>query len=313
MPDTGTTIRQRHLWESRAVVLAYSLIRKMAEYLGMQLMLKTYYSPIPDLHKLPADIWNKCDPMRGIDFDLDTQTDFLETRLSQLLEEFKPDETVDVNYRYEVDNSSYPPPDARILFALVRELQPRSIVELGSGQTSRVIAQACRMNAADGHQTSYCAFDPFPTAVDAGLPGLTKLTRVNAQDLSDSVFTDLVSGDILFVDTTHTVKLGSEVNQLVLRVLPLLAPGVIVHFHDVYLPYEYPRYLCEDYALYWTEQYLLQAFLCMNPHFEVLCSVHALCRARPNVAATTGLASKGESGGAFWIRRKTALCPNYSK
>jgi hypothetical protein len=304
MPDTGTAIRQRRLWESRAVVRAYSVVRKTAEYLGLQLMLKTYYSPIPDFRQLPAEIWDECDPVRGVNFDLDAQTDFLENDLSHLFGELTPDKTVAGNYRYEVGNSSYPPPDARVLFALVRGLQPGSIVELGSGQTSRVIAQACRMNTADGHQTSYCAFDPFPTAIDASLPGLTKLARVNAQDVPESVFTDLVSGDILFVDTTHTVKLGGEVNRLVLRILPLLAPGVLVHFHDIYLPYEYPRYLYEDYALYWTEQYLLQAFLCMNPHFEVLCSVHALCRARPTVTATTGLASKGESGGAFWIRRK---------
>ena len=92
-------------------------------------------------------------------------------------------------------------------------------------------------------------------------------------------------------------------NRIVLRVLPLLAPGVAVHFHDIYLPYEYPRYLFDDYALYWSEQYLLQAFLCLNPRFEVLCAVHALCQDRPEAAAAVGLASKGQDGASFWIRR----------
>ncbi len=304
MWNTGTAIRRRRLWESRVAVRGYSLGRAVADRLGLQVMLKTYYSPIPDLHGLPAETWSTADPMRGIGFDLDEQARFLKEDLSELMTTFVPDETVDRNYRYDFDNPSYPPPDARVLFALVRRLRPRSIVELGSGQTSRVIAQACRMNAADGHRSTYRAFDPFPTAIDPGLPGLTELALIDAQTVPEEVFSELASGDILFVDTTHTVKLGSEVNRIVLHLLPLLAPGVIVHFHDIHLPYEYPRYLIDDYALCWSEQYLLQAFLCLNPSFEVLCAVHALCQDRPAAAATTGLARKGEDGGAFWIRRK---------
>jgi hypothetical protein len=276
----------------------------MADRLGLQFVLKTYYSPIPDFRGLPAEVWREADPMRGIEFDLDEQVVLLERELSDWLSEFAPDETVGNGFAYDVNNASYPLPDARLLFALVRRLQPRSIVELGSGQTSRVIAQACRANAAGGHRSAFRAFDPFPTAIDAGLPGLTELVRIGAQDVPDEVLTQLTSGDMLIVDTTHTVKLGSEVNRIVLRMLPLLAPGVLVHFHDICLPYEYPRYLFEDYALYWAEQYLLQAFLCLNPSFEVLCAVHALCRDRPEAATAAGLASRGESGSAFWIKRK---------
>ena len=104
--------------------------------------------------------------MRGIGFDLDAQAAFLEQELSDALREFAPDETVDANYRYGVNNDSLALPDARLLYALIRRLRPRSIVELGSGQTSRVIAQACRVNAADGHESTYRAFDPFPTSID---------------------------------------------------------------------------------------------------------------------------------------------------
>lgn len=304
MRDSGTAIRRRGLWENRAAVRAYSVARSVADKLGLQLVLKTYYSPIPDLRGLPAEIWSEPDPMRGIEFDLDAQATFLERELSFSLQEFAPDETVGGTYSYDVGNASYPLPDARLLYALVRSWRPRSIVELGSGQTSRVIAQAIRRNAASGHDLSYRVFDPFPTAIDSGLPGLTELVRIGAQSVPENVFTELISGDMLVVDTTHTVKLGSEVNRIVLRVLPLLAPGVLVHFHDISLPYEYPRYLFDDYALYWAEQYLLQAFLSMNPSFEVLCAVHALSRDRPEAAAAAGLTSQGQSGGAFWIRRK---------
>jgi hypothetical protein len=304
MVDTGTAVRERRLWDMRAAVRAYSLARSIAERLGLQIILKTYYSPIPDLRALPAATWSQPDPMRGIEFDLDAQLAFLEQELAVSLQEFAPDETVGEIHRYDRDNPSYPLPDARLLFALVRGRSPRSIVELGSGQTSRVIAQAVRMNVAFGQACSYRAFDPFPTAIDEDLPGLTELVRLDAQAIPEGVFSDLKSGDMLIVDTTHTVKVGSEVNRIVLRLLPLLASGVLVHFHDISLPYEYPRYLLEDYGLYWSEQYLLQAFLSMNQSFEVLCAVHALTRDRPQAAAAVGLAAENQGGGAFWIRRR---------
>lgn len=303
MADTGTTIRRRRLWESRIAVRAYSLARSFADRLGVQLVLKTYYSPIPNVRALPAETWTAADPMRGVRFDLDAQLRFVEDELAALLNQFAPDETVAAQYRYDVRNASYPLPDARLLFAMVRRMRPRHVVELGSGQTSRVIAQACRMNGTEGQECSFRAFDPFPTSVDADLPGLSELVRISAQEVPEEVFAELGAGDVLVVDTTHTVKLGSEVNRIVLRLLPLLAPGVVVHFHDIWLPYEYPRYLLEDFGLYWAEQYLLQAFLSMNPSFEVLCAVHALCRDRAQAAAAAGLAVPAHNGGAFWIRR----------
>jgi hypothetical protein len=298
----GSTIRSRRLWDSGLAVKAYALARRAAERVGLQIVLKTYYSPIPDLSTLPEAIWVDADPMRGIELDLDAQVERLRDGLSARIEEFAV--RSGPGLAYEELNASYPLPDARLLYALVRELKPTRIVELGSGQTSRVIAQACAANAADGLESHFEAFDPYPTAVDESLQGLSALHRTPAQEVSDEVFAQLRDGDMLFVDTTHTVKIGSDVNRIILRVLPLLAVGVTVHFHDICLPYEYPRYLFEDYGLYWAEQYLLQAFLAMNPSYEVLYSTDALCRDRRADVAAAGLAAAGESGSSFWIRRR---------
>ena len=302
MGDIGTAIRRGRAWQSQTAVRAYALARSVADRLGVQIVLKTYYSPIPDWTRLPAEVWTQRDPMRGIRFDLDAQLALLQAELSPLLKAFAPDEQIGAQYRYTLGNPSYPIADARLLFAMVRWLKPRSVIELGSGQTSRVISHACRLNAAEGQASTFRVFDPFPTAIDDGLPGLTELVRVGTQDVPEDIFAGLGSGDVLIVDTTHTVKLGSEVNRIILRLLPLLASGVYVHFHDICLPYEYPRYLYEEYALYWAEQYLLQAFLSMNPSFEVICAVHALCRDRADAVSEVGLGYHGETGGAFWIR-----------
>lgn len=300
----GSAIRRRRLWSSPAAVKGYGLARDVAERLGLQVVLKTYYSPIPDLAQLPADIWDRRDEMRGIPFDLDAQMGFVESELSGHLAGLAWGGDVAPAHAYDLGNDSYPLADARLLYGIVRHQRPSRIVELGSGQTTRVMAQACRENAAQGAEVRLRAFDPFPTAVDDSLPGLDDLVRVKAQDVPDEVFTELGAGDMLFVDTTHTVKIGSDVNHIVLRVLPLLAPGVIVHVHDIFLPYEYPRFFFADFALYWAEQYMLQAFLAFNESFEVLCATHALVKERPRELRASGVLDAGDMGSSFWIRRR---------
>jgi hypothetical protein len=300
----GSSIRRRRLWSSSAAVKGYGMARRVAERLGLQVVLKTYYSPIPDLAQLPEGVWEARDPLRGIGFDLDAQMAFVESDLAPHISGLAWATDVAGGHAYEPSNDSYPLADARVLYAMVRHLRPSRIVELGSGQTTRVIAQAARENDRDGSPARLRAFDPFPTAVDDHLPGLAELARVKAQDVPDDVFTELQAGDVLFVDTTHTVKIASDVNHIILRVLPLLQPGVIVHIHDIFLPYEYPRFFFADFALYWAEQYLLQAFLAFNSAFEVLCAVHALGRERSERMAATGALTAGEIGSSFWIRRR---------
>jgi hypothetical protein len=302
----GSSIRSRRLWSSPAAVKGYGLARGAAERLGLQVVLKTYYSPIPDLANLPNGVWDARDPLRGIDFDLDAQMTFVESELSEHIKTLTWPTDVAADYAYDPGNDSYPLVDARVLYAMVRHLRPPRIVELGSGQTTRVMAQACRENARDGVSTQLRAFDPFPTAIDDGLPGLSELVRVKAQDVPDEVFGELEAGDVLFVDTTHTVKIASDVNHIILRVLPLLEKGVIVHVHDIFLPYEYPRFFFADYALYWAEQYLLQAFLAFNSSFQVTCAVHALVREQSPRMTASGALAPGETGSSFWLRRREA-------
>jgi hypothetical protein len=125
------------------------------------------------------------------------------------------------------------------------------------------------------------------------------------QEVADDVFRELEAGDLLFVDTSHTVKPGSDVNRIVLDLLPILAPGVIVHFHDIFLPFPYSRDHLDD-AHFWNEQYLLQAFLTENPAWEVLVGAQAVARAHPHrLREAIPSFAPGTSPGAFWIRRKT--------
>jgi hypothetical protein len=267
-------------------------------------VLKSFYSPIPDLAALPDSTWERRSDLAGIRLDLDEQLGFLE-RLREPLAEFRPPASSDDPGAYTSGNPSYPVVDAAVLHGIVRGTKPKRIVELGSGHSTLVAAAACLANERDGSPVDYRAYDPYPKVVRPGLPGLTELARTPAEELPDERFAELGEGDLLVVDTTHTVKTGGDVNHIVLDVLPRLGSGVLVHFHDVFLPWEYPRTWAEDFGLYWAEQYLLQAFLSLNEDYEIACALYALSRERPDRLRELVPAWRDDSiPGAFWIRRR---------
>jgi hypothetical protein len=290
--NLGAFLRARRFEQSPAAVRAYAALRSVASRLGFQVVLKTFYSPIPDLATLPPDTFDRPVGLPGVHWDLDAQLE----RLSGVLAPFQPD-------RYDPGNPSYAPLDATVLYGVVRTLKPKRIVELGSGHTTLVSTQAARENAAEGSPCRVDAYDPFPGVATPDLPGLAGLHRIAAQDIPLDVFDELGKGDVLFVDTTHVVKLGSDVNHIVLQILPRLKPGVIVHVHDIFIPYEYPRQWPERFGLFWSEQYLLHAFLAMNPSYEILFSVSALHRDRAEALRPLVPAAMPGGGSGFWIRR----------
>jgi len=184
---------------------------------------------------------------------------------------------------------------------MVRHFEPESIVEVGSGWSSLVLGQA----AAKNKNSALICIDPFPSNfVRKGIPALRSLIEKKVQDIDLEFFTQLDSGDILFIDSSHTVKIGGDVNYLFLEVLPRLKPGVIVHVHDIFLPFDYRRDWVVDEFRFWSEQYLLQAFLAFNSEFEVLLANSYLNHYHQQdlKAAFPDLSSW--AGGSFWMRRK---------
>ena len=303
--ELGARLRSLRPDRSALAIRAYRGARRAAERVGIQFVVKSFYSPIPDLRALPRDVFERRSALRGLDLRLDRQVALLEDELAPYLAEFAPPERPTGRPgEFHVANGSYPAVDADLLYALVRHLKPRRVLELGSGHSTLVTCMAAARNRRDGYPTRVECFDPHPSVVSAATPGVARLEPVPAQQVPLADFEALGAGDVLFVDTTHTVKLGSDVNFIVLDVLPLLKPGVVVHFHDVFLPREYPRAWVEDLGLVWAEQYLLQAFLAMNPGYELLLSANALAAERPDVlgAVVRSWPLRGMPG-AFWIRR----------
>ena len=301
----GSIIRKSAVWRSGVAVRAYKLLRRAAEKLHLQVVLKTFYSPIPDLDALPPGAWERTSAMGAIDWDVEAQLRYVEQTLAPYIPEFKwTREPTGEPYAYYELNDTYGIVDATTTYAIVRHLRPKRVLEMGSGFTTLTLAQACRANAADGAPVELDVYDPFPGVIDDGLPGLARLNRIHAQDIPLATFASLEAGDIIFIDTTHTVKMGSEVNYFILDVLPMLNPGVVVHFHDICLPWEYRRELFEDYGLYWNEQYLLQAFLQYNREWEILCGIFAVSETYNDRIRKIIPTGPGGSGGGFWMQRR---------
>jgi hypothetical protein len=301
-------VRVANLHESKAAVAAYRGLRRTMSRLGLHVVVRSYYSPIPEVGQLTVATWEQPSELAGINFDLEDQLVFLEGAPAAPMQEFRPSHARPAErQRYFLDNGSYGPVDADVLYGIVRATRPAKIVELGSGYTTLVLAEACVRNREEGFPVHYRAFDPFAGVAAPPPPGLDELALVRAQDVPAEVFESLGEGDLLVVDTTHTVKIGGDVNFVVLDILPRLRPGVVVHFHDIFLPWEYPRAWLEDYGLFWSEQYLLQAFLALNRDYEVICALHALSRAYPErLAPLIPSWDPGAAPGAFWIRRRPA-------
>ena len=182
------------------------------------------------------------------------------------------------------ENDQFPLQDAALLYGLVRHLAPARMVEVGSGWSTTVTRRAIDDG---GLPTALTCIEPYPRPFVRSLPGI-ELREEKVEHAPWSVFAALEAGDVLFVDSSHVAKTGSDVVHLVLEVFPRLAPGVIVHVHDVFIPEDYPLGWVQA-GFGWNEQYLLQAFLSGHRSARVLALNHWLSVRHPDaVAAALG-------------------------
>lgn len=269
---------------------------------------RNYYSPMPNLEQLPDDIWDRSTALGGIELHAERAIKLVESELAPFVAELDvPSDGPRPPGDFFLRNQNYESVDAELLYAMVRARKPKRVLELGSGYTTLLIGAACRRNVEEGTATEHVAYDPYPREqiIGAAPPPPTRFESISATEVPLDTFSELEPDDVLFVDTTHTVKLGSDVNHIVLEVLPALAPGVIVHFHDIFLPWEYPRVWFEEMEYYWAEQYLLQAFLAFNEAFDVILPAQALAREHPDrLKAVVPSFGPGVSPAAFWLARR---------
>lgn len=270
-----------------------------------------YYSPLPDARELAREprqsqIWPaKPRPTRGIDWNPASQRRLAsEVFARQERLQLAHAETVDPT-EYWAENDQYPPLDAWVLEGFLRHLRPARMIEVGSGFSSLITARVNRELLAGS--MSFTCIEPNPrTFLAEGVAGVTDLRVELVQDTPLAVFEQLDAGDVLFIDTAHTVKTGGDVAWIYGEVIPRLHPGVVVHIHDAFIPGDYPKqWVLEGWG--WNEIYLLKAFLAFNRAFEVLFGVQWMIQNEPALLdrAFPGFRRyRQRQGAALWIRRR---------
>lgn len=274
-----------------------------------------YYQPIPDIKDLEKrNVWNKKSILGGIIFHPDEQV----ALLMELGQKFGKECDWPLNptgnpLQFYTANDRFSFGDAASLYCIIRNFKPHRIIEIGSGMSSLVIhfALSKNNNESGGKKARHIIIDPYPgTLIEKDLFDSISLVKEKVESVKEEYFEQLQKNDILFIDSGHTVRIGSDVNYLILDILPRLERGVIIHLHDVSLPYEYPKAYATNpgFRMFWTEAYLLQAFLCFNTQFEILLAMNymmkehkeTLCNAFPFYDPQKDVLGTS----SFWIRRK---------
>jgi hypothetical protein len=286
-----------------ALLWAAPDVRKRLQQCGMHLVPSNFYSTVPSVDELDTSFeYAERTPYLSTGlFDREFLADLL-GKIAGLGAELQGPEHGDhqAPAGFFWQNGQFGFSDAAAYYAFIRHFKPRRVLEVGAGFSTLVASAAITAN---GHGEIYC-IEPYPRPFLESVPHVAQVIREPIQNICAERINDLLGdGDFLFIDSTHTVKIGSDCLHLYLRLLPALSKRLIVHVHDVFLPDAMPRDWALTKHIYWTEQYLLLAYLLDNPHVRVLFGSHYHCLFNRAVLSTMTPAGIALSGSSFWFER----------
>ena len=273
-----------------------------------------FYSPIPsprDVARYAAERFARGpESLIGIDLNVEGQLAMIRA-LGPLTRDLRFADDAGGETRYYWENDGFAPGDATALAAMIRHARPRRIIEVGAGYSTAVMLDVAERYLSDAPEIE--CIEPEPERLRSLLRGPGERLTVHeaiVQDFPVSFFTGLQANDILFIDSSHVLKLGSDVSLLLLDVLPRLARGVLVHVHDIATSFEYPPEWYEE-GRAWNEAPMLRAFLAFNRTFEILFFCDYLVRFQADaLAASMPLAlrqpralAEGNASVSLWLRR----------
>ena len=261
-----------------------------------------FYSPVVDPDAVDEDALEArtlADPAE-IDMNYPGQIEMLRTLAPHLVT--GPDGKAQAR-RFRAPNDQFSLGDARMLHAFIAAFRPRTLVEVGSGHSSAVILDAMDTLGLD----TRCIFiepntERLRKLMRPGDLKRARLMEMPVQGVPLSLFDSLAENDILFLDTSHVAKTGSDVLHEIFEILPRLKPGVIVHFHDIFSGFEYPREWAIEENRSWNEAYFLRAYLANNSKFQIVMHANALERRHPEALAEIAPGYRVD-GGSLWLRK----------
>lgn len=280
----------------------FPLCRKALLHVGIFPIKNNYYEPMFDSSSLRyplSDVRN----LPGINWNEDEQIEILSSfsfidDLKKIPLSKKDDLT------FYINNSSYGPGDAEYWYNMIRQKKPSIIIEIGSGNSTLMAMKALEDNKREspGYQCEYICIDPY------GKWWLEKLDvtiyRKGIEEVENSFFQKLGENDILFIDSSHMIRPQGDVLFEYLEILPTLKQGVIVHIHDIFSPRDYLEDWIRNKVVFWNEQYLLEAFLTLNPDWKIIGALNYLHNDHfDKLKAVCPFLLPETTPGAFYIQR----------
>ena len=234
-----------------------------------------FYSPLMDVEDLKSradEIWieEEKEEINGINFEAEQQIKLL-GELETYYDAMPFNEGKQDNLRYYFGGGFYEYTDSIVLYSMIRHFKPNRIIEIGSGFSSAVMLDTNEFFFDNSIDLTF--IEPYPDRLYSLMSEedkkISNVIQSNVQSVSLEVFEKLEAGDILFIDSSHVVKTGSDVNYILFKILPRLKKGVMIHFHDIFHPFEYPKKWILETNKNWNENYFLKAFLMYNSNFKI--------------------------------------------
>ena len=287
----------------RGVLKSYATQLRLQDRIRFSVQPYRYDLPLPTSDEIDVAQLSQPRPLPGFPRDY-----AIFDRLLQQLEPYAAEfRSQPLQFRPGADfwfkNGGYEDLDPLTLYAMLRHLKPRRMIEVGCGMSSRVTSLALRKNASEG-KASDCTFvEPMPPPHLRDFPLCGPLRQTVIQKTPLELYTALEAGDVLFIDTSHVLKAQNDLCDIFHRILPALRSGVHVHFHDIFTPYDYPEGWLLEISFHFNEQYVVEALLCNNCGYDVVLPVHALWRTRhPGMEKLWG--GESDQPAAFWMVKR---------
>jgi hypothetical protein len=253
-------------------------LQRLCSVLGLNVMPEAdYYSPLPVRDELARTraLWDKPSKMTGVEYDLGA----MQEKYTALFKKFGselgslPDHATCCAAGF---GPGFPYIDGVTLYCMIRDLKPKRCMEVGSGLSTYYCSLAAKSNRSEGHPLEIHCIEPYPFEKLYSVEGI-QVTPRKVQEIDLTEFEKLEAGDVLFIDSSHSLKVGSDVAYLFMEVVPSLKDGVVIHVHDVNFPYNTPHpadqcIFLRNWPLYFNEAMVVQSFLAFNKKYGLTLS-----------------------------------------
>jgi hypothetical protein len=289
---------------------ARKVLNPILKNLGYTLITDHFYQPIPNIEELTL-YKNKERPLHSIQWNIEQQVELARDLLQKYASEFNNKDIIG-RFGYTEEQSGVISGDAEFLYSIIRDKKSQKIIEIGSGGSTLVMAAALRMNfLEDKIKAQLISVEPYPGQFLKDLGATCNdfmeyvLLENKVQTTDISIFESLEKNDILFVDSSHVFKQGSDVEFEFLEIYPVLKKGVLIHIHDIFFPFDYPIEWNLKESRYWNEQYFLETFLQFNSKFEILASLSMVANQENSTFLNAiDIYHEDRLPGSFWMAVK---------